>query len=726
MLARIERFGEILWRVIQVPIHMSRKLQFFATAPRGLEELLAGELTGLGLDEHRIQRGGVSFSGTLNDGYRACLWSRIANRVLLPTGEFSASDDQALYAGVGRIHWLDHLGPDNTLAVDFTGIRAAIDHSRFAEQRVKDAIVDQIRDEVGERPSVDTRQPDVRINVHMMGDQVTVAIDLSGDSLHRRGYRITGNVAPLKENLAAAMLMRADWSEIASQGGGFVDPMCGSGTLVIEAALMASDSAPGLLRTYWGFQNWRGHDDEAWKALIDEALERQETGLASLPPIVGYDHDGSAIRLALDNASHAGLQRHVHFERRELEQAMPPKGCSTGLVATNPPYGERLAEQHELVPLYLRLGQSLRQHFPGWRAMVLNGAGCQIGLRPDKSWQLFNGPIECRLERFEMAGHDATNDRLEAEDLVNRLHKNQRQLKRWLSRENITCYRIYDADIPEYALAVDVYGSEDGDWLHVQEYQAPSSIDRHRAQARLRAALSALPRALDVPPDRLVFKVRRRQRGSEQYTRLSEQAREIIVREGRCRLLVNLTDYLDTGLFLDHRTVRTWIAENAAGKRLLNLFCYTGAATVHAATGGAVATTSVDLSKTYLGWLRRNLALNDCDSPAHKTVHADCREWLDHCPETFDLIFLDPPSFSNSKRMEGDLDIQRDHADLITSAMHCLRPDGKLIFSTNLRGFRLDPGLEEKLQIEDRTGWSIAKDFQRNKRIHQCWFVRHA
>ncbi len=705
---------------------MPNKRTYFATAPRGLEELLASELAAMGLHGCEVRRGGVHFVDTLTGAYRACLWSRLANRVLMPIAEFSANDDTALYEGVGQVDWQDHLGPEQTLAVDFSGIRSAIEHSRFAEQRVKDAVVDQLREQCGQRPSVDTHQPDVRINVHMFREQVTVAIDLSGDSLHRRGYRITGNVAPLKENLAAAMLMRADWPELAAEGAGFVDPMCGSGTLVIEAALMASDSAPGLLRTYYGFQNWRGHDDEAWKDLVDEALNRQEAGMQSLPTLVGYDRDGSAIRLALDNAAHAGFGGKIHFERRELSQARPPKNCVRGLIATNPPYGERLAEQHELVPLYLRLGQSLRQHFPGWRSVILNGSGCQGGLKPEKSWQMFNGPIECRLERFEISDSPQDEQRLQAEDLVNRLHKNQRQLKRWLTREDITCYRIYDADIPEYALAVDVYGAEDGDWLHVQEYQPPSSIDPVKAQARLRAALSALPDALDVSPERLVFKVRQRQRGDEQYRRHGEHGRELVVREGRCRLLVNLTDYLDTGLFLDHRPVRQWIGDHSAGIKVLNLFCYTGAATVHAALGGASATTSVDLSKTYLGWLRRNLALNECDDSTHQTIHADCRAWLSDCRERFDLIFLDPPSFSNSKRMDGELDIQRDHAGLIRQAMRCLASDGTLIFSTNLRSFRLDQALGEEFSVEDRTGWSIPKDFQRNKRIHQCWFIRHA
>ncbi|MDT8409382.1 MAG: bifunctional 23S rRNA (guanine(2069)-N(7))-methyltransferase RlmK/23S rRNA (guanine(2445)-N(2))-methyltransferase RlmL [Wenzhouxiangellaceae bacterium] len=696
----------------------------FATAPRGLEELLAEELSKLRLADVKVRRGGASFAANLAGAYRACLWSRVANRILLPLAEFEADDDDALYRGVREINWDDHLGPDNTLAIDFTGIKAAISHSRFAEQRVKDAIVDQIRECCGDRPSVDTLEPDLRINVHMHRQQVTLAIDLSGDSLHRRGYRESGSMAPLKENLAASMLLRGDWPELAAAGGGFCDPMAGSCTIAIEAAWIAGDSAPGLLRTRFGFQRWRGHDVAAWKSLLDEALERQEAGLANIPPIVAYDHDPLAVRLALGNVQRAGLAGHVHVERRDLSEARAPARIDHGLVAVNPPYGERLGEQHELLPLYLRLGETLRRHFPGWRAMVLNGSGCQVGLKPERSWQMFNGPIECRLERFEIGTESADHIREPAEDLVNRVRKNQRQLTKWLRREQISCYRVYDADIPEYALAVDVYGTEDGDWLHVQEYEPPGTVDPHQAQARLRAALSALPEALGVPHERLVFKVRRRQRGREQYERHGEHGQSLVVREGHCRLLVNLTDHLDTGLFLDHRPLRLWLAEAAAGKRMLNLFCYTGAATIHAAVGGAISSTSVDLSRTYLDWFKRNLELNGFEDGRHRAIRADAREWLDQCREPFDLIFLDPPSFSNSKKMDSSLDLQRDHTDLVCAAARCLAPEGVLVFSTNLRRFKLDDALQREYRIEDRSAWSIPKDFERNRKIHQCWFIR--
>ena len=696
--------------------------EFFATAPRGFEELLAAELRDLGLASARVQRGGVGFNEPLASAYRACLWSRLANRILLVISRFEAADEQALYRGVQGTDWSAHLGVDNTLAVDFTGVRARIAHSRFAQQRVKDAIVDQLRDASGARPSVDTDEPDVRVNVHMMESTVTVAIDLSGDSLHQRGYRREGRSAPLKENLAAAMLLRGDWPKLAAQGGALIDPMCGSGTLLIEAAWMATDTAPGLLRTRFGFHRWRGHDDALWKPLIDEALERQERGAEKPPTILGFDQDEEAVTVSRDHLRRAGLADWVQVERAQLSELQRPADRPNGLVITNPPYGQRLAEQHELVPLYLSLGQTLKTRFAGWRAMVLNGSGCALGLKPERSWQVFNGPIECRLERFELKS--GGEESAPAQDLVNRLQKNQRQLKKWLSREDVQAYRVYDADIPEYALAVDVYNSQDGRWLHVQEYAAPATVDAGKAQSRLRAALTVLPSALDTEPSKLVYKVRQRQRGEQQYQRLAEQGQYLEVQEGPCRLLVNLTDYLDTGLFLDHRPVRQWIGENAQGKHFLNLYAYTGAATVHAGLGGAASTTSVDLSKTYLAWLKRNLHRNQLNSPVHKLIQEDVMGWLQRCDQRYDLIFLDPPSFSNSKRMDGNLDIQRDHVALIQAAAACLSEDGLLIFSTNRKGFKLDPALQEQFSIEDRTAWSVPKDFQRRTWVHGCWFIQ--
>ncbi|MGF1527147.1 MAG: bifunctional 23S rRNA (guanine(2069)-N(7))-methyltransferase RlmK/23S rRNA (guanine(2445)-N(2))-methyltransferase RlmL [Candidatus Competibacterales bacterium] len=308
----------------------------------------------------------------------------------------------------------------------------------------------------------------------------------------------------------------------------------------------------------------------------------------------------------------------------------------------------------------------------------------------------------------------------EAMPFYNRLRKNRRALERWATRENIHCWRLYDADLPEFALAIDRYE----DWLHVQEYAPPPSVDKTAAARRLALAKQTLPLATDIPETRTVFKTRQRQRGQQQYQRQGQQGAFMTVREGPARLWVNLTDYLDTGLFLDHRPVRRWLMEKAAGKRFLNVFAYTGSATVFAAVGGATTTTTVDLSATYLDWARRNLALNGFEGPRHRLVRADCTAWLSDDRGTYDLIFIDPPTFSNSKRMADSFDVQRDHGELLAAAWHRTAPGGEVIFSNNFRRFKLDRGALDPWIIDDLTAPSIPKDFARRPRIHCCFRLR--
>jgi len=708
-------------------------MEFFATAARGLEPLVAAELRQLGAVEVQEARGGVRFQGSLETAYRACLWSRTASRVLLPLARFAAPDPDALYAGVRALPWHEHLSERGTLAVDFVASRSRITHTQFGTQKVKDAVVDHFRDSTGARPSVDTARPDVRINVYLHRDEAQLALDLSGESLHRRGYRDPAHGAPLKENLAAAILLRAGWPAIAADGGALLDPMCGSGTLPIEAALMAGDVAPGLERSYYGFLRWRGHDPALWQRLVREAIERRAAGLAKLPPIVGYDIDVKAVRTALASVERADLSGHVHIERRPLSEAAAV-GQRPGLFVVNPPYGERLGEANALIPLYGQIGDLLKQRFPGWQAAVFTGnpeLGLRVGLKPEKSYQLYNGPIECRLSLFAIRARDEQGEAVEAgggEMLANRLRKNLKQLQKWAARENVSCYRVYDADLPEYAVAVDLYQGEQR-WAHVQEYEPPKTIDPVKAGKRLREALRVIAEVLEIPPERLFFKVRRRQKGAAQYERQDQQGRFYEVREGACRLLVNFTDYLDTGLFLDHRPTRLRIGAEAAGKRFLNLFCYTGAATVHAAVGGARGSVSVDLSRTYLDWAERNLRLNGIRGREHELVHADCLRWLQtqaeaKVPPRFDLIFLDPPTFSTSKRMQNTFDVQRDHVRILRWAVRLLAPGGLLLFSNNLRSFKLDLEALPELAIKDISRASVPPDFARDPKIHHCFEIR--
>jgi 23S rRNA (guanine2445-N2)-methyltransferase / 23S rRNA (guanine2069-N7)-methyltransferase len=715
-------------------------LSFFATAPRGLEELLAAELGALGATSTRLQPAGVAFAGPLALGYRACLWSRLASRVLLEVGRGPAGDGDELYRTVRTVDWSRHMDREQTLAVDFTGTSAAIVHTQYGAQRVKDAVVDQLR--VGDRrPSVDLDAPDLRIHVHLRrgtgpeghgetdrSEEVVISVDLSGESLHRRGWREPGAPAPLKENLAAAVLLRAGWPGVAAAGGPLLDPMCGSGTLLIEGAWMAGDRAPGLGRARFGLHGWRGHAAEVWAALVAEANDRAAAGARRIPEIRGFDAETAAVRMAITNLERAGLRGAVHVERRGLAEQLAapvPGDRSPGLVVCNPPYGERLGGEADLRALYRELGELLRTRHMGGSAAVLVGdreLGHAIGLRAKKIHPMYNGALPVHLLRFEVAEDAVRRPRPRSEAaaaFANRLTKNRARLAGWVQREGIACYRVYDADIPEFAVAVDLYGPH----AHVQEYAPPKEIDPGRAAARLREAIEVVSEALEVPPAQVHVKTRARGKGGSQYGRQDDVGALVEVREGPCRLLVNLTDRLDTGLFLDHRTTRAMVGELARGRRFLNLFAYTATASVHAGKAGALTTTSVDMSPTYSAWARRNLELNGLRGDAHRVITAECRGWMAQELRRYGVVFLDPPTFSNSKRMRDEFDVQRDHVELIRAAVRLLERDGVLIFSTNFRRFRLDREALADLAIADLTRPTIPPDFARNPRIHQCWRI---
>ena len=718
---------------------MTTKLEFFATCPKGVGDLLAAELISFGAEGTRESAAGVSFSGTFEVAYRACLWSRVASRVLLPLAEFQLTSEEDLYKGIRQVPWEEHFSPDSTFAVNASGMAGTVDHTHFASLKVKDAIVDRFRDLLGKRPSIDVKQPDVRLNLHMARDLGTISLDLSGEALHRRGYRHEKGKAPLKENLAAAILIRAGWQQLSLDGSPFIDPMCGSGTLPIEAALIAGDVAPGIFRSSFGFMGWKNHQTGIWTNLQVEARYRMKEGLERLPVILGYDSNRAAVRAALDNLQRAGLDKRIHIERRDLSSMTVPPAVHgrKGLVMVNPPYGERLGEGEDLKALYSTIGERLRTQFREWRAAVFTGnpeLGKEMGLRAVKINNLYNGAIKCRLLHFDVKEERFTRGILdgsvepildlevgeEARMFANRLRKNLRTLGKWAEGEDISCYRLYDADVPEFNLAVDLYG----DHVHVQEYEAPHSVDSGRAAARLETGLVQVREILGLTEDRVHLKVRRRQRGGSQYDKKEEQKQFLRVDEGDLDFLVNLTDYLDTGLFLDHRTTRSMIKGLAAGKSFLNLFCYTGSATVYAAAGEASSTTSVDMSNTYLDWARRNMELNSFGGQEHRFFRADVLKWITKETRRYGLIFLDPPTYSRSKTMDSDFDVQRDHVQLIQDTARLLAPGGTLLFSTNRRGFTLDTEALDDLMIEDITDATIPRDFKRRPGIHKCFKIR--
>jgi 23S rRNA (guanine2445-N2)-methyltransferase / 23S rRNA (guanine2069-N7)-methyltransferase len=806
----------------------------FVACASGLENILESELLALGVKKLKRRRAGVDCALDVSQIYRVCLWSRVANRVLYPLTAFRVNDEKHYYQQLKDIDWSRHLSEDGTLAVDFFCADSVITHSRYGAQLTKDAVVDWFRERSGQRPSVDRATPDVRINVYLYKNRARVNLDMAGSSLHRRNYRQQGGMAPLKENLAAAIVLAARWPELASTGASFFDPMCGSGTLLIEAGLIAANRAPGLLRDYFGFIGWRGHQPDVWGQLREEAAAAKPLWVQNgsrKPLLAGTDIDKKAVTAARENIGAAGLEELVSVECEDFFNASAYRlAGGPGLLVTNPPYGERLEDNDNIAGFYSQLGKAVKRRAPNWRLALFTGKPAlfhRTGLSRRVVLECANGGIDCKLliaeippapgteqvlerekesrtpnpakgswpdvaaqarsggqrdlspegadnwfavdspgaEASNKAGgelsgdepgnvksdvksNEKSNEKSNAsgnvpgvEQFADRLRKNLKQLKGWAKSAEISNYRVYDADLPDFAVAVDVYGvdSPHGPFVCVQEYRAPSRIDPLRAQQRLDAAIEVVVLQLGCKPENLGVKRRERQRAESQYQRLQKQERMVEVSESGCRILINLHDYLDVGLFLDHRKVRQWIGKLSRGKRFLNLYCYTAVATLHAALGGAESSVSVDLSHKYLEWARANFQLNEIDPQKHELIHDDCDRWLSAYSESkqtpghrsdsrsgdFDLIFLDPPTFSNSTSMDGDWDVQRDHMSMIDRCMAILNPGGTLVFSNNFRRFKLSEEASKKYRVDNRTRWSLQRDFSRNPRIHQCWFIRH-
>ncbi len=737
--------------------------EFYASAAHGLEGLLSDEIRGLEVRELRPLSTGVTFFGTLAVGYRVLLWSRLASRVSLILSYVDAIDEAQLYRSIRALPWEDHLDVHGTLAVDARGTNPNLRNTQFTALRTKDAVCDRFRDLYGERPNV-AKHPDLRISISVHGSRATVAIDLAGESLHHRGH---GGAAmkggsSARESLAAAALVCAGWKGIARKGGMLIDPMCGSGALAIEAAMVACDMAPGILRTSWGFNGWKGHDQKAWDALLDEADERAEAGRAHAPVIIAIDPNPSAVETAQSSARLMGLEDVVDVRQGSLIDfatiELPEPGIDAetgapipGLVATIPPAGARSLSAAQRPALWAVLGQCVRSRFEGWRFALVTPdptVDAPLGLRATSSKALPDGKDDTSVRLYTVA--DDPTMRLVLDEgatvfasepgtgqFVDRLRKMHAHRAKWARHTGVGCYRIYDADLPDYNFAIDMYegaGLDEGKrWVNVSEYAAPSEVDPAQAAARLSDALTVIPPVLGVEPKDVFLKVRHRAKGGSQYA--SDQAKAGIcgiTSEDGLLFEVNLSDYLDTGIFLDHRLTRGMVGSLAEGKRFLNLFAYTGVATVHAAKGGAMSTTTVDLSGTYLGWARRNMELNGFDTydegSSHEFIQSDVMEWVASQRRTrnrWDVIFVDPPTFSNSSDA-ADWDIERDHVELLVGVSRLATRSGTIIFSCNKRGFKPDLSALRRagVELEEITRRTIPEDFERNPKIHCCYEVR--
>lgn len=697
-------------------------LFLFISCPKGLEYLLETEVKQIGLHVTRVSPQGVYGEATLTVAYNLCLWSRLANRVQLILFNGRAHNQETIYQLCNQFHWQTVFTPDKTFAIEFHGESPQIRNTMFGAQVVKDAVVDHFRKLTGNRPAIARDEPQIRLHAYLKNDELTVSFDLTGYSLHQRGYRTEAGHAPIKENVACALLYRADWPTLSAKEYALYDPFCGSGTLVIEAAMMAASIAPGLLRNDQSIHHWNQHQPSLWEKLRHDALKHVKPLTTTL---IGSDTDSRAIKMAIANAERAGVSDLVEFRHSSVEHSTPQ--LTNGLLISNPPYGERLGNVTELMPLYQQIGQTLHAKFQGWRAAILTQntiLAKAIGLRSDKQYTVFNGALECKLYCFtldesnRLKGSAPEQLSSNAQMFANRLQKNVSHLKKWAARHQISCYRVYDADLPEYAYAIDIYNN----YAVLQEYAPPASIPAEKAEQRSLEVIQATPIVLGIPAEHIVIKTRKQQKGTQQYEKLDNKHHAMVVQEGKAHLNVNLYDYLDTGLFLDHRPLRLEFESLPANTRFLNCFSYTASASVHAAIAGAW-TTNVDLSATYLAWAKDNFKLNQLELEKHQFIQMDCVDWLKRTRDKFDVIFLDPPSFSNSKRMTDTLDIQRDHEALIHDAMRLLNPNGRLYFSTNFRQFKLSEAIQEQYSVKNISEQTIDEDFKRNKRIHQCYVI---
>ncbi|WP_318434715.1 bifunctional 23S rRNA (guanine(2069)-N(7))-methyltransferase RlmK/23S rRNA (guanine(2445)-N(2))-methyltransferase RlmL [Photobacterium leiognathi] len=707
--------------------------QYLAITSRGLENLLADELEQLGAQNIQVVHAGVRFKAEQATAYRCCLWTRISSRIIQVLSEFNVRDDMDLYLGATAINWMNYFDSNTRIVVDFNGTNREIRNSQYGAMKIKDAIVDRFTKADLRRPNIDRERPDLRVHMRLSGEKGILGLDMAGSGLHQRGYRSEAGKAPLRETHAAALVIKSGWTPEQP----LLDPMCGSGTLLIEAAMMAAEIAPGLKRKRWGFESIKDFDKDAWMEIHAEATVKSRRGPAKVTTkFYGREMDRRVLAVARDNAGRAGVKELIDFEYGDATQLVRPEGFETGVILCNPPYGERLGTTPELISLYKEFGNRLKLAFAGSVAAIYSSSNELLScmrMRADKQFKLRNGALDCVLKTYLITAGSVQKEEGQAEgvivqeevapDFANRLKKNIAKLGKWAKREGIECYRIYDADIPNYNAAIDKYK----DYIIIQEYAAPKSVSEELARRRIMDILRATIEVTGVESNKVILKVRERQKGKSQYQKLSSAERHMVVEEYGVELKVNLYDYLDTGLFLDHRITRRMLGKMAPGKDFLNLFSYTGSATVHAAVGGAKTTTTVDMSNTYLRWAQENMELNNQVGSQHEFIQADCLQWLQEVDDTFDLIFIDPPTFSNSKRMKQSFDIQRDHIMLMENLKRMLRPEGQIVFSNNKRHFKMDLdklnelGLHAK-NISDKT---LPMDFAKNKQIHNCWIITH-
>ena len=754
-------------------VPMSQELEFFATCPKGFEKLLAQELDGLRIKKVRPLGGQVAFYGSLADAYRVCLWSRLTSRVILVLDRVGAATSDALYEGLSHIAWEDHIGPHATIAVSAHGTNDQLRNTNFIAVRTKDAIVDRLAAKRGSRPMVNTLAPDVTIVVRVSRNRATVGIDLAGEALFKRS--LTGGrgpareFAPLRLDYAAALLyLQAQTAASASLFSPDVPLPAllfpGAGALAQEAAGMALDVAPGILRARWGMTGWAGHNDDAWQDLLAEADERAEKGQERQVTLYAADPRPKAKEAVLYTLRAGGLKADVQF--LAASELLKHAEHFTGIVAdlswtkeeptlqgsayatlglfagqastllTSDTNTDTVLRATPLQTLSVYVGNSIAtmRSYPAAIVEEVEAGASDAPASNSESTSVPAGPTV-------MVNNQPVSVLVPASDqFAARLAKVAKQRAKWARKNDVSCYRVYDADLPDYAVSIDIYkgATKPTTWLQISEYAASKEIDPDLAKRRLLDVLALAPRILGVPSSNVNLRTRTRAKGGSQYSdegSAADNSRKemLLIDEGGLLFEVNFASRLDCGIFLDHRDTRAEIRElmksAGAAKSFLNLFAYTGTATCYAADGGALHSTTVDLSKPSLEWAKRNMKRNGFDGEEHEFVQADVLSWITemrHTKNRWNVIFCDVPTFSNSSRMrQSSFDVQRDHAELIIGISRLLTRGGVAIFSCNLRTFKPDV---EKIQragveIEDITSETIPEDFSRNQKIHHAYKI---
>jgi 23S rRNA (guanine2445-N2)-methyltransferase / 23S rRNA (guanine2069-N7)-methyltransferase len=746
-------------------------IELIATAAAGTEAVVKRELAALGYEAHTLTPGRLAFRGNASAICRANLWLRAAERVLIHMASFPAADFGALFDGTAAVEWERWIPRDAKFPVDGRSHGSQLSSVPTCQRIVKRAIVKRLQDAHRAEHLPETG-PRCAIEVSLRDDVATLTLDTTGVGLHKRGYRKLVGEAQLRETLAAVLVQLSFWRP----GRVLADPFCGSGTIPIEAALIGRNLAPGLRREF-AAEAWPTLDATFWAVAREEARDRMQPALEER--LLGYDIDGEALSLARYHAEQAGVAADIHWQERPFSElrAKAEYGC----IVTNPPYGERMGDEAEIAALYKTFPLVLRR-LPTWSFYILSARRdleALVGQKADRRRKLYNGPLECTYYQFhgprpgrvaegetrrgrdketrqkrEPEGQHGVSlspclpvslsselkqkprrnaesqarpafggllaaSKRQAEEFASRLRNRARHLRKWPTKRGITCYRLYERDVPDVPLVVDRYE----DALHLAEFARPHERSPAQHADWLDLMAKTAGDVLDVPRTRIFLKHRDRQRGPDQYSRLDDRGSRFVVHEGGLKFVVNLSDYVDTGLFLDHRITRQMVREAAAGKRFLNLFGYTGSFTVYAAAGGAVATTTADKSATYLDWARENVSVNDLGGPQHRMVRSDIDRFVDELlpRDQWDLAVVDPPTFSNTKGHDDVWDVQRDHAQLLERLAAHIVPGGVVFFSTNFRRFKLnEAAIARNYAIRDITRQTIPEDF-RNARIHQCW-----